>query len=49
MFQLLYIISFYFHVENDETVENDSEIQAFRDELTLERKIDGSGGCGMKV
>lgn len=38
----------HYYEKNDENVENDSEIQAFRDELTLERKIDGSGGCGMK-
>lgn len=38
----------YYYEKNDENVENDSEIQAFRNELTLERKINGSGGCGMK-
>lgn len=39
----------HYYEKNDENVENDSEIQAFRHELTLERKIDGSGGCGMQV
>lgn len=35
--------------DSDENVQQDPEIQAFREELILPRAMDGTGGCGMNV
>lgn len=35
--------------DDDVNVQQDHEIQAFRQELLLPRKTNGKGGCGMNV
>lgn len=35
--------------DSDENVQQDPEIQAFREKLILPRAMDGTGGCGINV
>lgn len=46
----MFSVRHFFSVSDDDVnVQQDNEIQSFRQELLLPRKTNGTGGCGMNV